>query len=280
MKRGCTALRGLPFVARGVLAGLILAGASPANAIELASHRAVYDLELERAKSSADIGGLNGRMVLEWVGSSCEGYTLNQRLVTQVADTDGGVMVRDVRLSSWESGEGEHFRFELQQFVNGTLAETVSGEATRDGTRDGAGAVFSQPPGTKLALPGSVIFPSEFVRGLVSAALAGRSLETAQVFEGAETDRYFEVSSFIGKERRGAGDVATLTGDGKALVGKRAWPVQVSYFNVDDQQGLPDYQVSYQMFEDGVSSDMLLDYGDLVIKGRLVELDYVTVSPC
>ncbi|MEQ9520139.1 MAG: cell envelope integrity EipB family protein [Parvibaculum sp.] len=278
MELGFAALRGLPFVARNVLSGLILVGASPAHAIELASHRAVYDLELERSKSSADIGGLSGRMVLEWVGTSCEGYTLNQRLVTQVADTDGGVAVRDLRLTTWESGDGDEFRFELQQFLNGALAETISGEATRDGSD--TGAVFTQPQNTKLALPQSVIFPSEFLRGLVSAALAGRSLETAQVFEGAETDRFFEVSSFIGKERTGTGDVQDLPGDGKELVGARAWSVQVSYFNGEDLQGLPEYQVSYQMFANGVSSDMLLDYGDLVIKGRLVELDYIRVNPC
>lgn len=278
MTREVAALRGLPFVARTVLSGMVLLGVSPAFAIELASHRAVYDLELERVKSSTDIGGLSGRMVLEWAGTVCEGYTLNQRLVTQVADTDGGVIVRDLRLTSWESSDGDTFRFELQQFMNGTLAETISGEASRDGAASGAN--FSQPPNAKLALPESIIFPSEFVRGLVSAAVAGRTLETDQVFEGAEADRYFEVSSFIGKEREPSGDVLALTGDGKRLVDMRAWPVQISYFNVDDNQGLPDYQVSYQLFEDGVSSDMLLDYGDLVIQGKLVELNYLPMNPC
>jgi len=248
-------------------------------AAELASHRAVYDLQLSEVESSADIAGLSGRMVLEWSGNVCDGYTLNQRLVTQLSDTDGGVSVRDLRMASWESGDGDEFRYEVKRYNGAVLDETVSGFAER--TAGNASAVFSQPDGVELDLPKEIIFPSEFVRDLVTTAREGKSLMTASVFEGAETDRYFVVSSFIGKASKSAeADAPVLEGDGLALIGAPSWPVQVSYFLPDDKEGLPDYQVSYRLFANGVSSSMRLDYGDIVIDGVLKDVTYLAPDPC
>lgn len=251
---------------------------SPAGADELASHRAAYDLELVRSETSADIAGLDGRMVLEWSGTACEGYTLTQRLVTRIYDTDGGLMVRDMRMTSWESGEGDTFRFEVQRYVDSKLEETVSGMAERGA--DGAYADFSSPKAGRLLLPERVLFPSEFVRDLVSAAEKDEKLVTATVFEGAEIDRYFDVSAFIGRRSVAETDLSALEGEGAALGNEPSWPVQVSYFLPTDPEGLPDYQVSYRLFSNGVSSDMKLDYGDVVVQGKLTSLEFLIQDPC
>ena len=257
---------------------LFTISASGAFAAELANHRAAYDLKLSAAESSADIAGLSGRMVLEWTGNSCDGYTLTQRLVTQLSDTDGGVTVRDLRMSSWESGDGDQFRFEVQRFAGSQLDETVSGFAERSGAS--SAATFSQPSDVVLDLPDDVIFPSEFVRDLVETAASGKSLMSASVFEGAETDYYFLVSSYIGKSSEADTDDVTIEGKGMDLDGASSWPVQVSYFLPHDQEGIPDYQVSYRLFENGVSSNMRLDYGDIVIDGALTDLTYLVPDPC
>ena len=47
------------------------------------AHRAVYDLALDKASDRSGIIGLRGRMVYEFNGSPCEGYTVNFRFVTQ-----------------------------------------------------------------------------------------------------------------------------------------------------------------------------------------------------
>eukprot|EP00439_Symbiodinium_sp_Y106_P089576 s1_g2112.t1 len=249
-----------------------------AAAAELANHRAVYDLQLSVAETSADIAGLSGRMVLEWTGNSCDGFTLTQRLVTQIADTDGGAMVRDLRLSSWESGDGDTFRFEVQRYAGPQLEETVSGFAERSASD--SKATFSRPRDVVLDLPDDIVFPSEFVRDLVETAEAGKSLMSATVFEGTETDYFFLVSSFVGKSSRVDVDEASIDGDGLDISKASSWPVQVSYFIPHEQEGIPDYQVSYRLFPNGVSSNMRLDYGDIVINGVLTELTYLVPDPC
>ncbi len=258
---------------------MLLSGwVSGAVAAELANHRAVYDLKLSAAETSADIAGLTGRMVLEWTGNSCDGFTLTQRLVTQLSDTDGGVMVRDLRMTSWESGDGDQFRFEVQRYAGSQLEETVSGFADRSGPA--VNATFSRPRDVVLDLPDEIIFPSEFVRDLVEMAEAGKSLMSASVFEGAETDHYFLVSSFIGKLGDAKIDEAAIDGEGLDITTASSWPVQVSYFLPHEQEGLPDYQVSYRLFANGVSSNMRLDYGDIVINGTLTDLTYLKPDPC
>lgn len=271
-------MRVIDWTARGLLVAGIMGSAYPAFAAELVAHRAVYELELSRSQSSADLAGLRGRMVLEWAGSSCEGYTLTQRLVTEISDSDGGRMVRDLRMSSWESGDGDEFVFEMKRYVNNVLDETISGSVERS---DGTAIVhYTSPADGELALPSSVVFPSEFVRDVIDAAESGKTLVTAEVFEGAETDKYFQVSVFTGRSSVAETDLAKLSGDGKLLAGEASWPVQVSYFLPNDLQGVPDYQVSYRLFSNGVSSNMKLDYGDVVIDGRLTELTYLSSDPC
>jgi len=265
-------------VASGLISLCFGSWTTQSLAAELASHRAVYDLQLSKAESSADIAGLSGRMVLEWSGNACDGYTLNQRLVTQLSDTDGGVSVRDLRMASWESGDGDEFRYEVKRYNGTVLDETVSGFAER--TVGNSSAVFSEPDGVELDLPEEIIFPSEFVRDLVAAARSGKSLVTATVFEGAETDRYFVVSSFIGKPSAVEMAAPAMEGEGLALVGAPSWPVQVSYFLPDDKEGLPDYQVSYRLFANGVSANMRLDYGDIIIDGVLRDVTYLAHDPC
>ena len=72
----------------GTLAGRAqaLAGKEPNK---LAAHRAIYEMTLDDARSASGITGIDGRMVFEFTGSECDGYSLNMRMVTQMTDFAG-----------------------------------------------------------------------------------------------------------------------------------------------------------------------------------------------
>ena len=80
-------------------------GATAASANILVPHRAVYDLELKDASDRSGIAGMYGRMVYEFNGSACEGYTVSFRFVTQV-DTGEEVRLTDQQTTTFEDGEG------------------------------------------------------------------------------------------------------------------------------------------------------------------------------
>lgn len=291
--QGC--VFGAKMLAAGVLtalcAGMLSAGsamAAPATSIISAGaellqpHRAIYTLKLETAEAATDIGSIEGRMVLEWRGGpGCDGYTVTQRVVTRISDTDGTLTTRDMRHHSWESIQGDIFRFGFDQYVNGRLAGRVSGTATR---KKGAGrAVFSSPAGTELLLPDDVVFPSEFTVELLEAASRGERTVSRSIFEGAESDRRFDVTAFIGEagttpDDAGAADIEE--GKGLALTGMKTWPVHMSYFDPKTADGLPSYEVSYWLFENGISASLLMDYGGFVLRGDLDALVYFDPDDC
>ena len=76
--------------------GVSSAFATPATG--LAPHRAVYDLKLKDATERSGIAGMYGRMVYEFNGSPCDGYTVSFRFDGEgrlfFVDADGNDLVR------------------------------------------------------------------------------------------------------------------------------------------------------------------------------------------
>ena len=67
----------------------------------LIAHRAVYDLELKDASDRSGISGMVGRMVYEFEGSDCAGFTTNFRFVTKI-DTGDSTRVSDQQTTTFE----------------------------------------------------------------------------------------------------------------------------------------------------------------------------------
>ncbi|MBS1168808.1 MAG: hypothetical protein H6R00_4833, partial [Proteobacteria bacterium] len=42
----------------------------------------------------------------------------------------------------------------------------------------------------------------------------------------------------------------------------------------------PDYSISFDLWENGVSSKMRLDYGDFVLDGKIVHFEMLPETPC
>ena len=66
--------------------------------------------------------------MVEWQ-DVCSGYTFNSRSVTEFQSYTGDTVLSDRRYSSWESSNGETFRFSVENFVNENHAEGAAGTA-------------------------------------------------------------------------------------------------------------------------------------------------------
>src|SRR5690242_8591160 len=99
-------------MARLLLASAVLLGSglpiatAAAAPLALAPHRAVYDLSLANSSTGGSVSRVSGRMVMEFSGSRCSGYTTKLRFVTQTEDSDGQHQVTDSRASTFEAGDG------------------------------------------------------------------------------------------------------------------------------------------------------------------------------
>ena len=70
------------------------------------------------------------------------------------------------------------------------------------------------------------------------------------------------------------------------LAGLARWPVTISYFDkskhTDDQpsEQTPIYAISFEMYENGISRALRLDYGDFVIDGKMSSLEVKKAKAC
>jgi hypothetical protein len=266
---------------------LVLAFAADAEALaanepaKLIAHRAVYEMSLGDARQATGITGIDGRMVFEFSGSECDGYRLNMRMVTQMTDSQGQTNLTDLRSSTWEDGKGKNFRFQSAQYVNDKLGEVTMGRAVRERSEK-VKVSLSQPSHAELNLSGQVLFPTQHSLALITAAEAGQSLLQAQIYDGSEKGRkVYETTAFIGKPVPAGTDAnLELAAKDKGLGDLVSWPVSLGYFEAKAGDVIPSYQIDFRLYANGVSRDLLIDYGDFSIHGTLSKLEYLKAERC
>jgi hypothetical protein len=263
------------------------ATASPATAsdqVHFAPHRAVYEISLAKSVSGSGVAGLTGRMVYELSGSSCEGYTQNMRFVTSMSNQEGGETINDLRNSSWEEMAGKRLRFSATQYQDKAIVEASQGDANRDAQGETVGVDLVKPRKSHIKLPANTFFPMQHAAALIQAAKHGDKIVRATVYDGTEKgDKYYFTNAVIGKpEDRSARRSTASFKDAARLAALQSWPMSISYFETgkDKQDAPPAYELTYHFFENGVTSDLQIDYGEFAIHGELKELTFLPESTC
>lgn len=261
----------------------LLAGLSvtAADAVALAPHRAVYDLALEQASDRSGITGLSGRMVYEFNGSPCDGYTVTFRFVTRI-DTSESSRVTDQQTTTFEEGDGESFTFLTRSYVDQALDTELRGTATL-GT-DGTQVALERPEAKEMTLARTQ-FPTQHLLELLDKAEAGENFYETTLFDGSEdADKVMTTTVVIGQETapKGADPEATALA---SLDDETYRPVDIAYFDMADDEPageeLPIYRISFKLHESGVTRDLTMDYGDFSMTGRLVDLAmFDPAEPC
>lgn len=263
-------------VSGGSLAVLAMTWAASAGAVPSANlanmlvpHRAVYDLQLDRADEKSGITGLTGRMVYEFNGSACEGYTTNFRFVTRIDMEEQPQRVTDQQTTTFEAGDGNAFRFVNKTFVDKDLVKEVRGDAK---LRDQQTIVDLTKPNAEQIDLRLAEFPTRHMKDMIQRAQNGESFYQATLFDGSEdANRVVATTVILGKQQNGSNDE---TGKMGKLATEQNWPVTIAYFDDKEKQdGLPIYRINFKLYRNGVTRDLMMDYGDFSMQGKLVKLD-------
>jgi EipB-like len=211
--------------------------------IALVPHRAVYDLTLGQTRENAHIASVRGRILYDFDGNACDGYTLQFRQVSELDTGEGKKSTSDLRSSTWEGGDAKRFNFTSQNFLDQNLVDSVDGHA-------------------------------------------GKTILDFPVFDGSDTgDKVYDTLTVIGRklatdERKHEDAAAT---DPK-LLGVARWPVTISYFEKGKKQKsseqTPAYAISFELYENGISRALSLDYNEFVVTGTLSSLKIRDSKPC
>lgn len=255
----------------------------PAADIDLMPHRAVYDMSLADSKSGSGVSGIRGRMVFEFTGSACDGYTMNMRLVTQVTDRSGRASTTDLRSSSWEEGDGGLFRFNSTQYQNEAVKEVTRGSAARAPADRRVKVTLKKPTPSELTLGGKILFPTQHSLAILTAAQSGRSMVQASVYDGSEKGaKVYATTAFIGKAMPpGTREDLERVKDDKVLDALPSWPISISYFDQHTPDStIPAYELNFRLYSNGISRKLLIDYGDFAVRGSLRSLETFEPVKC
>ncbi len=248
------------------------------------AHQALYDLSLVKSRGSNSINNARGRILYNFSGSACEGYTSEFRQVSELDSGEGKVTLSDLRSTSWEDGAGKSYRFKIDARMNDADSSPVDGIAERNG--DHITVKLNQPEAKTFTLDGATVFPTEQIQRIIAAAREGKSVLELMVYDGSDNgEKVYNTLSVIGQPIHGdhttAPDPSTASDVMKSLT---RWPVTVSYYDRDakakDGEQTPVYAMSFELFENGVSRALVLDYNDFVISGALGKFDVKDSKPC
>jgi len=276
----CAAMVGLA----AIWAGAAVAQ-GPAGSVKFAPHIAIYDLKLTSSRGKRLLEAARGRIVYDFSGSSCEGYSLQFRQVTELDSGEGKASLSDLRTSTWEEAEGKSFRFKSQNYMDDSRVSEVDGQADR--AKDKVAVKLSKPNGKKFDA-GKVVFPTEHMRLLIEAARAGQTLLEVSVYDGSESgEKIYQSLSVIGKRIEPDKKLDDAAAGKDLLAGLARWPVTISYFDkvakkADDEpsEQTPIYAITFEMYENGISRSLKLDYGDFVIDGKMSSLEVKPAKAC
>ena len=250
---------------------------------QLAPHRAVYEMSLGEARSGSGITAYDGRLVFEFTGSACKGYSLNTRLVSQMTDTQGETILADVWSSTREQGNGETFRFHSSQRLNHRLDEATMGRATRGPSDESITVKLTQPAREEFSLSGSVLFPTQHSLALIEHAVTGQTVLQAKVYDGTEEgQRVFDTTAFIGPKSKPGSALGRheKTAQKEKLGNLASWPISIGYYELGVGDLTPSYQIDYRLYQNGVGGDLIIDYGEYTVEGKLSSLEYLKKTKC
>lgn len=249
-----------------------------AEPVHLSPHRAVYELSLLRGTGSAAPVAVRGRIVYEFNGSACKGYEVSFRQITEITPSEGEPRMTDTRSTTFESGDGKTLNFRIENMIADRVVSTNEGEATR--SDDGALSInVKQPMPKRSDADVEVTFPTMQMVRSIAAARAGETAMEMKIYDGTDGgDKIYHTLNIFG--HRSQDPLDDPTKDVEAMKGMARWRVNVSYFDNAKADANPNYKMAFQMWDNGISSDLTLDYGDFALKGKMSKLEMLPASPC
>jgi hypothetical protein len=254
---------------------------------ELAAHRATYDVRLSSAKKGSQIIDIRGKMYFEWK-PSCEGWMTNHRFSLRYDYADSEPLTISSDFSTFESFDGERLSFTSRRKRDGETYEDIRGSANITPNQSGL-ARFSLPQGLSFDLPKTTAFPTAHTAALLQAAERGHKFYLANVFDGSDQEGVVQINSFIGQHHDAdhsalhVAEASAQTLD-QSLLKVPSWDIRMAVFPLegteDGSEQLADYELNMKLHQNGIISDMRIEYPDFSVHQKLVALEKLKTDQC
>ena len=264
--------------------------------VDLLSHRAVYELSLRDTERDSGIDFASGLFIFEVTGASCTGWTMTSDMILSLEGRSGNTIRTQTSYRAFEDAEGQVFTFQTNTETNEEDPVAVAGAAERQTDGELTIRRFATEQTTTSA-DAHTLFPNQLTEAVLEAALQDEPLMFSSVFDGSnESGLAQPVTAVIGAPQaptvlanlRAVAAEGRDQGEGESQheawddfpTPARAWPVTLSYFDPLEQDTGPDFIVSYSLDTNGVSDQLVLDYGAFTLQGNLADFQAFRPEPC
>jgi EipB-like len=255
---------------------------SPGHAVNLAAYRALYALEPARVDTAASQVPIDGAIAYEVRGADCAGYSLDSRFATRYVDAQGGAKMVDMESTTFESPDGLDFEVNEKQTVNAATADDERITVKRSAPGQTATGEVKGTKEKNFELGPESLFPTVYEKKLLAAASKGEGRDDSVIYDGSDAEKQYRAITFIGKKRTpGTYLPDAQNPQATPLLGLVSWPFSIGYYSLTDTKAeAPEFQASFNMYENGVTTEMLFDYGSYALKGHLQKLEMLPAEAC
>ena len=234
-------------------------------------------------RASRGVDSARGRIAMDFGGDACDGYTLKYRQVTVLNSNETGARTVDTQTATFEAGDGLSMRFKTTSSRAGVQADSgVDGDA-----QFAPGRIARCRPQAARRAPASRRPASRYSRPSISSASSrprrqGQSTLSIKVYDGSDDGKkVYDTLGLIGRRIEPGAATTSMSRAGRRTSRRIArWPVTISYFADGAAIARRLYTISFELYENGVSRALKLDYGDFALQGDLQSLQIQPVTAC
>ena len=250
-----------------LITSMFLVATGTAMAVDLAPHRAVYDMSLVSADRGSGVSGASGSMVYSF-WDNCGSWATETSVKLKLIHTQNGEVDTNWSFASWEAKDGKSYRFHVRHMRNGSQVETLKGTAQRKRARNVVDALFLAPKGKVIALPAGTLFPTRHLIDLISAGEEGRPIFRRTVFDGTSLNNPYEVNAIIGRDSAKDSEKANAA---KKLLSEAGFKsedirhVRMAFFSRKSKTPEPEFELGVDYRSDGIARAIRQDFGNFVL---------------
>lgn len=245
----------------------------PAIQAGFVPHKATYDIRLTSTKSGSQVLNVGGKMTYEWT-SNCSAWTTNHHFDLRYEYVNSSPLEVTSNFTTYELFDGKEFNFSTQRKRSGKLFEEIRGYAAMPPNEtEGGQAIFSKPDDLTHDLPPGTVFPMKHTLLILKALQENKTFLNLPIFDGSDEDGALEINAFLGGETAAPAKLKNSDQIDYALLDNTAWNARLGFFPLNNKEETSDYEMSLVFHENGIISDMIVDYDDFSVTQKLVALE-------
>lgn len=241
------------------------------SAQDLNSFRAFYEFETKNSFLEMMPLDATGGMVEEIFKKNKSSYSYYQRFSIQIKSADRILLEKDMRTSSLENEETKDLNFETKFYKNDIETENkrIKGQAKKI-TETEREIKFLLPKEKKIKIK-KTVYPVEEILTLLSHAKNNETLYESYAFPIDDFESLDEPILQI----TAIGQKQIYHAENKSKIDtlfdkKTFWPIEITFYNDKQKRnGLPVSTVHFDLFENGIKRNILIENESIKIKAKL-----------